>query len=156
MYFANLQKDQNTLKNALNISEFPAIKGMTPIVIIFVDRVDARAACCVAGFWLVRQTAEPQKLTQTKWFFWVLVKIASINCFALRFFSRNTQRYPVKAFSHDMRCGAVSVLIIAVRCGGGANVCGAVRWRWKKIVAVRWKHNFLSPRTSLFPVCKWC
>ena len=42
------------------------------------------------------------------------------------------------------------VLIIAVRCGGGANVCGAVRWRWKKIVAVRWKHNFLSPRTSLF------
>ena len=122
---------------------------MTPTVIFTVDRVDTRAACCVAGFWLIRQTAEPQKLTQTKWFSWVLVKIASINCFASRFFSRNTQRYPVKAFSHDMRCGAVPVIIIAVRCGGGANVCGAVRWRWKKNVAVRWKHKFLSSRTSL-------
>ena len=50
MYLANLQKYQNTLKNALKISEFQALKGMTPIVIITVDRVDTRAACCVAGF----------------------------------------------------------------------------------------------------------
>ena len=68
MHIANLQKDQNTLKNALNISEIQALKGMTPKVIITVDRADTRAACCVAGFSLIRQIAEPQKLTQTKGF----------------------------------------------------------------------------------------
>ena len=44
------KKIKTLLKNALNISEFQALKGMTPIVIITVDRVDTRAACCVAGF----------------------------------------------------------------------------------------------------------
>ena len=55
-----------------------------------------------------------------------------------------------------MICGAVRCRCYLLRCGAVAVPMFAVRWRWKKIDAVRWKHNFLSPRTSLMPTNRMC